>query len=158
MSELSLKFFPAPKALTAGSGFPDCARLGRIVLSIVDRGISQTVLDVHWDVDELLVWFRRNEFAITKGTIPDFVQWKESIKESIERVYDDFDSYRDDQLDELFEYRRCHEICFGLRGVSVPTLYIGVGKLGAEISGEYDGSAYCHYVNLSTFFASLREV
>lgn len=139
MNELNLEFIPMQNATPTELGFPAGNRLGRIVLSVTDGEGKHNILDINWNFDELLVWFANNRTYMERESLPQFVRWDGSIHKSIESTYEEFDACLDEQLDELFEYRRRHEICFGMRGVKIPALYIGVGEQGPEVSGERDG-------------------
>ncbi|XQU76054.1 hypothetical protein EPAKOI_003826 [Cupriavidus sp. H18C2] len=90
-------------------------------------------------------------------SLPNFVEGGRSIYKSIEATYENFDAYLDDQLDELFEYRHRHEVCFGMRGVKIPAIYIGIGELGPEVSGEGNGVPFCYTVDLKSFLEKLTN-
>lgn len=157
MGELKLDFFPESKISNSDLGFPEGARAGKIIMSVVHCDACDVILDVCWNLDDLLNWLEENSKFLMEESLPNFVRWDESIRKSIDNIYDNFDSYTDDQLDELFEYRRRHEVCFGMRGVAVPTIYIGMGNFGAEVSGEYEGKEYRHSVELGSFFANIGK-
>ncbi|MWL91014.1 hypothetical protein [Cupriavidus sp. SW-Y-13] len=146
MSELNLEFSLSQNKSVTDLGFPAGNRVGQIVLSVLDSGKSYVILDVEWNLDELVGWLKDNKSHMEKESLPKFVQWCGSIHRSIETTYENFDAYLDEQLDELFEYRRRHEICFGMRGVKIPAIYLGVGELGSEVSGERNGVPFCYAV------------
>lgn len=157
MGELNLEFFLSQNKSETDLGFPAGNRVGQIVLYVLEGEKSYVILDVKWNLDELVVWFKDNKTTMERESLPKFVQWCGSIHKSIESTYENVDAYRDEQLDELFEYRRRHEICFGMRGVKIPAIYIGIGELGPEVSGERDGVPFCYAVDLKTFLGKMTN-
>lgn len=155
MNELNLEFFPLQNAMPTDLGFSTGNRLGQIVLSVIEDEAKHNILDINWNLDELLVWFADNRTYMESESLPRFVRWGGSIHKSIESTYEEFDAYLDEQMDELFEYRRRHEICFGMRGVKIPALYIGVGEQGPEISGEREGIPFRFSIDLEAFLEKL---
>ena len=128
MRDLNLEFFPLQNRSETDLGFPSGHRVGRIVLSVQENEKKHIVLDIIWDFDELVSWFNENRAYMESESLPNFVEGGRSIYKSIEATYENFDAYLDDQLDELFEYRHRHEVCFGMRGVKIPAIYIGIGE------------------------------
>lgn len=142
MIDLDIEFVAATTISSVEAGFPVNAHVGNIVVSVTENDVRRVLVDVNWNFDELMTWFVMNTASIEGDQLPAFVSWHGSIYASIEKAYQDFESYSDEQLDELFDYRTRHELCFGLRGIKIPVLYIGLGQLGMEVSGEVDGVAY----------------
>ncbi|WP_152415095.1 MULTISPECIES: hypothetical protein [Cupriavidus] len=158
MNNLKLDFYPMTNVSPLSFGFSESARIGRIVLAVIGNSIDRILVDVKWDFGELVSWFAENRTSIKMESLPDFVSWDCSIAKSIDKIYESPDNYSDEQLDMLFEYRRRHEICFGMRGVKIPSLYVGVGSLGEEVSGEVDRVRFRYPVNLDSFFRELEAL
>ncbi|WP_211961496.1 hypothetical protein [Cupriavidus plantarum] len=148
MGCLDIVFTPTSGIIPSVQGFSVGARLGRIQIYFSDNNFKKLLVDIYWDLNEIANWFVVNNKHIQGERIPGFVEDRGSIFDSIKWVYEYFDRYSDDQLDELFEYRRRHEFCFAVRGVQVPELYMGIGKNGMEVSGEGEGERYVYYVDV----------
>jgi hypothetical protein len=158
MSELVLKFERSDDIAAGDVGFPDGADIGLIQLVVRSSSAQEDVLlAVRWNLQELICWFKRNSNAIANEQLPEFITWNGSISDSIDHFYDAVDIDQDEQIDRVFEYRQRHELCFALRGAEVPSIYIGRGKSGDEISGEVDGKRFSLLVDLEKFFSSLEE-
>ena len=158
MCELILKFEPSEGISPGCAGFHDGAKIGLIQLIVCYSSNEQgdLLLAVKWDLRELIIWLIDNSRAISEEAIPECVRWNGSIFGSIEKFYDEVDIDQDEMIDRVFEYRRRHEICFGLRGLTVPSIYIGRGENGGEVSGEIDGRRFAFSIDIASFYSRFQ--
>ncbi|AXA55106.1 hypothetical protein ACNT2N_12220 [Pseudomonas thivervalensis] len=93
-------------------------------------GCEISLFKVRWDCKVFLNWLQRNEFAIQEKA--SLLSNKYFLARAIVDKYQQ--DLSDDEEDLLYEYRKLHDLRFALRGVSVPSIIIGVGQKGGELS------------------------
>lgn len=157
MTELVLEFEPWISADPTEVGFSWDAKLGAIKLLARDHpeAKGEVLLDIKWDVKELLRWLDENAGSIVEVPLPEFVEWKGSIYNSIDGFYERSEGVGDVEDDAVFEFRQSHGIRFALRGVDVPDIYLGCGPNGGEISGEIEGRRFVFCVDIRDFLSTL---
>lgn len=157
MNKLILDVTPASDAPDS-LGFPPNSLPGLISISVKgEDNEKQEILSIQWDAIELVQWLLRNKEAIFAQELPPFVPHGPSIAESIRKFYSDLTDDQDDLIDMMFDYRKSHEICFGLRGASVPSIYLGLGNEGHEVSVEHPDRFLRFLINLSDFYVELEK-
>jgi hypothetical protein len=112
---------------------------GRINLSVVNpQGeIIQCVIDMVWDVKELVIWILSNEWFFRNEEYPrEYMAGGHSIAECRWRYYD---LRTDDSIDELadeilYKYGTRHSVKCGMNGTKTISAYIGKRNDTYEIS------------------------
>jgi hypothetical protein len=116
---------------------------GRINLNVVNpQGeILQRVIDMVWDVKELVIWILSNEWFFRSEEFPkEYFAGGQSIAEYRWRYYDlRTDDSIDDLADEiLYKYETRHSIKSGMSGTKTISAYIGKRDDRYEISYFHD--------------------
>ncbi|MEN7528165.1 hypothetical protein [Cupriavidus sp. DL-D2] len=158
INKLRLNFDAILGASPKQLGFNEDAQLGSVQLAIVmpSRHEPVEVMTVNWDICAPLTWLRENKKYLLDEDIPPFIEWGGSIHHSIEKFWDRED-FSDAEEDQNFNYRKRHELCFAFRGIQIPTIYIGKGIDGWEVSGVREETQFFYRVDLPEFFDDLDK-
>ncbi|WP_354687766.1 hypothetical protein [Cupriavidus necator] len=158
MNELFLRVVEAGE-LPQSLGFSADSLPALITLGVRSASAEEhQILSIRWDAMELVRWFLANKEEILTRKLPEYVPRSSSIAESISLFYENLGDDQDDLVDDIFEYRECHEICFGLRGSrSVPAIYVGLGHCGYEVSIEHPDQYVKFLIDLPDFYLHLER-
>lgn len=136
---------------------------GRIKLNVVDqRGkILQEVINMVWDVRELMEWFLKNEWFLQNEEFPEkYVVSGNSIAELRWRYYklrtgDNID----DEADEvLYQFATRHDIYYPMTGTKTIHAFIGKRAGKREISFYYGPDENWRYdIELEDTMAEVRK-
>ena len=154
MSNLTLELYPiqsGDRNIVPAKG----ELLSRIVLKVRDcAGVEFVVFNVNWDAWSLIDWLLLNEKDILSERFP-FVE-AGALVESVCSALDNELSYVEEDL--LYEYRTRHDVRFALRGVDVPSVLLGVGAQGGEVSMYFENKCLRFSVDFDGFLVRLRKV
>jgi hypothetical protein len=138
---------------------------GQINLAVTDYNdqIIQDVINMIWDVKELVQWIIRNEDVLLNEEFPKpYIKGGSSIAEYIDKYYEICRSADeiDDEADDIIEkYKTHHCIYCGMSGTQTISAYIGKTNKGHEISyynTEYENWKY--QINLMEFIQNVKTV
>jgi len=124
-----------------------------------DGKLIKNVLEISWDMLDLLCWFIDNKNALLVQEIPSTNLYS-SIGETIFNFYEAMDDDFDDDklLDDVFEYRTTHGIRFALRGTNIPDIYIGVFNKVGTISFCDEKEKWSYEIDLANFLNNVERV
>ena len=137
---------------------------GRINLNVVNPHgeILQRVIDMVWDVKELVIWILSNEWFFYNEEFPkEYLAGGHSIAEYRWRYYD---LRTDDSIDDLadgilYKYEMRHSIHHGMSGTKTIKAYIGKRNDTYEISYCRDETRNWRYdFNIVDFINGVKEI
>jgi|GEM_PF-5862722 hypothetical protein len=137
---------------------------GRINLNVVDRNgeIVQRVIDMVWDVKELVEWILTNEsFLYTEEYPKEYIAGGNSLAEFRYKYYDqrpeDDIDYLADEI--LYQYATRHSIYYGMSGTKTIQAFIGKRNAGYEISYYPDEARSWRYdIDLAEFINGVKKI
>lgn len=116
-----------------------------------DLGVACSFFRKKWDASQFFDWAENNKKAICED---EFLgEYKQSLAVSICAMQEK--DLTPDENDALFEYRRVHDLRFALRGLDVPSIIIGIGEGGGELSLLSDDFCMNFQVDLCRFFQAI---
>lgn len=133
---------------------------GHITLTYIKNHFRETLLDCHWNVNELQKWFNERKEALLTEDFPYHDFAGKSIAEARSILFDreEFQSNaeQDEYYEKLAEYFDNHYLF--IRGTSTPRFYIGLNNGKGEIS-RYDdsGNLLVKYFDLPKFIYSTQK-
>lgn len=140
---------------------PKTLLFGRIHLFVNSHSEEefQDILNIKADFNELAAWLSNYRSALLDETLPIEDSGLCSIAEVIAHYYEDSKSMSNDQMDEqLYSYRLSHGLRFGMRGVDVPDIYLGIFGGHHEISFCANNEKWKHEINLLAFLDEVQEI
>jgi hypothetical protein len=159
MKNLHIEFNPAQKLLIPEAGSKKLL-FGRIRLFINSDSDEefQDILHIQADLNELAAWFGKNRNLLLDEMLPIRNSAFSSIAESIARYYGDSEPQSNDLMDErLYNYRLSHGLRFGMRGVDIPDIYLGIFGEHHEISFIGGNVKWKYEINLLAFLDEVQE-
>jgi hypothetical protein len=159
VKDLHIEFNPTQRLLTPETGSKKLL-FGRIRLFINSDSNEeiQDILHIQADLNELAEWFGNNRDALLDEILPIGDFGFSSIAEAIGHYYEDSEPKFNELMDErLYNYRLSHGLRFGMRGVDIPDIYLGIFGEHHEISFIGEKVKWKYEINLLAFLDEVQE-
>lgn|GEM_PF-2672971 len=120
---------------------------GSIILSIVDEGTSELLLETQWDIDYLTDWYLEHGNKLCQMELPFDINGDKSLAELLFQMtgkdFDD-DNEEDNWFDKLFAFREVHSLDLWFRGLNMPDIIIGCRENNGEVSLYFRSSTHIY--------------
>jgi hypothetical protein len=129
-----------------------------IELSVKKDAINKRLFFGRIDLKELIDWININKLKIKEVDFPIDRLNGESLAKSISHFYESIEEENEENegvIDEIFDYRTCHCLRFGARGVEFPEIHIGKVGNEYEISLFNDECEWKYAIDINDFFENL---
>lgn len=133
----------------------------KIRLEVVDDfdKVIKTVFNIQWNAIEIIDWVNLNINYLMNDEIPNVIKG-DSIAKGIFDFYESLDSILKSEglVDTIYSYRTKHGIRFGLRGVEIDDVYIGVIDKVMTISFYSETDDWNYQVDIMPFLNGIRKM
>jgi hypothetical protein len=133
----------------------------KIKLQIVDNveKVIKTVFNTQWNIIEFANWVNENKEFIIMEDMPEAIK-ADSIAKGIFNFYETVvpELTDDELLDTIYEYRTKHGIRFGLRGLEVEDVYVGILNKRMTISFCNETDSWNYNVDIVPFLNQIDKI
>ena len=137
---------------------------GEIELNVLDDSgnLIQPVINMIWDVRELVEWLTTNEKSLIKEEFPEkYILEGNSIAEYRDKYYETrLADIIDDEADNILEdYSKRHCFYYGMSGTKTDNIFIGKRNNLYEVSYYFDEkNSWVYNINLPDFMLNVKEL
>jgi hypothetical protein len=141
------------------SAFEIWSKISLKVMDETNGEVVKAILDLEWDILVFLEWFIENKSFIINEIFPIKIQEK-SLSENIFNFYEDIENKHtsDGMIDNMYNYRTKHDISFGLGGINVKSIIIGLKRNVHTISYYGVQENWEYEINITDFFQQIEQV